>query len=365
MLARDILAGRDAVPLLRTGVKLDQRYRDALKRAGIHAVYIEDGLSEGIVLEPLVSDETRLQATRAVASAYEEAKRSLTSGGTLSKAMTESLSSIVERMLRDIHESGGAALVLADLSSADSYTFQHSIDVAALGLLMGQRLFSEQGWLDHRGERQFARRDERLHRLGMGLLLHDIGKLAIPPEILHKPGRLTPSEWEIMRTHPRAGVDLIRDSSVWCPLVQAIVLRHHERWDGSGYPDGKCGEDIHEMARIAAVADVYDAITSERVYAPAGPAHVGVRTILAGAGTQFDPMVTDVFARLVAPFPPGDELRLADGRRAIVVSVPAHRLDRPVVRVIDGPGAPSEIELALAPQIRIADWDPEPEAAAA
>jgi hypothetical protein len=113
MLARDILAGRDAVPLLRAGVKLDQRYRDALKRAGIHAVYIEDGLSEGIVLEPLVSDETRLQATRAVASAYEEAKRSLTSGGTLSKAMTESLSSIVERMLRDIHESGGAALVLA------------------------------------------------------------------------------------------------------------------------------------------------------------------------------------------------------------------------------------------------------------
>lgn len=364
-LARDILTGRDAVPLLRAGVKIDQRYRDALKKSGIHAVYIEDSLSEGIELEPLVSDETRLQATRAVASAYEEAKRSLSAGQPLSKAMVESLSAVVERILRDIQESGSTALVLADLSAADSYTFQHSIDVAALGLLIGSRLFSEQGWRDHRGERQFARRDERLERLGMGLLLHDIGKLAVPPETLHKPGPLTPSEWEIMRTHPRAGVELIRDSSVWCPLVQAIVLRHHERWDGSGYPDGKRGEEIHEMARIAAVADVYDAITSERVYAPAAAAHEGVRAILSGSGTLFDPMVTGVFARLVAPFPPGDQLRLSDGRHAIVVSVPEGQLDRPVVRVIDGPGAPSEIDLRLAPHLRIAGWDPEREAAAA
>jgi HD-GYP domain-containing protein (c-di-GMP phosphodiesterase class II) len=365
LLARDILAGRDAVPLLRRGVTIDQRYRDALKKAGIHAVYIEDRISEGIVLEPLVSDETRLQATRAVASAYEQAKRSLTAGQPLGKAMTDKLSAVVEQILLDIQASGGTALVLADLSSADAYTFQHSIDVTALGLLIGQRLFREQGWLDHKGVRQFARRDERLQRLGMGLLLHDIGKLTIPPEILHKPGRLTEREWDVMRSHPRAGVELIRDSSVWCPLVQAIVLRHHERWDGSGYPDAKRGEEIHEMARIAAIADVYDAITSERVYAPAAAAHEGVRAILTGSGTQFDPMISDVFARLVAPFPPGDELWLADGRHGIVVSVPEGHLDRPVVRVIDGPGAPYEIALAHEPQIRISGWDPQHEAAAA
>ena len=122
------------------------------------------------------------------------------------------------------------------------------------------------------------------------------------------------------------------------PLVKAIVLRHHERWDGSGYPDGKSGTEIHEMARIAAVADVYDAITSERPYAAAKPAREGVRVILEGSGTLFDPDVVDVFARVVTPFPPGEELRLADGRRAVVVSVPEEALDRPLVRVIEGPG---------------------------
>jgi HD-GYP domain-containing protein (c-di-GMP phosphodiesterase class II) len=143
------------------------------------------------------------------------------------------------------------------------------------------------------------------------------------------------------------------------------VLRHHERWDGSGYPDGKVGTEIHEMARIAAVADVYDAITSERIYAPAKPAYVGVQTILAGAGTQFDPAIADVFRRLVAPFPPGTELELADGREGIVVSVPEHELDRPVVRVVSGPSAPFDVSLAEDRSLGIAGWDTTPAASAA
>ena len=122
-----------------------------------------------------------------------------------------------------------------------------------------------------------------------------------------------------MRSHPRLGLELLRGDD-FSPLVKAIVLRHHERWDGSGYPDGKSGTEIHEMARIAAVADVYDAVTSERPYAAAQPAREGVRVILEGSGTLFDPDVVDVFARVVTPFPPGEELRLADGRRAVVVS---------------------------------------------
>ena len=178
---------------------------------------------------------------------------------------------MVEKILREIENSGSTALVLADLACADAYTFQHSIDVTALGLLIGQRMFSEHGWVDFRGVRQHVRRDERLSRLGMGLLLHDIGKLAVSSEIVNKPGRLSEQEWKIMRSHPRLGVELLRDTSAWCPLVQAIVLRHHERWDGSGYPDGKREGEIHEMARIAAIADVYDAITSDRAYASAAP----------------------------------------------------------------------------------------------
>ena len=194
---------------------------------------------------------------------------------------------------------GGAALALADLCSADAYTFQHSVDVTALGLLIGRKMLHDRGWLDYKGERQFTRFDERLYQLGMGLLLHDIGKLAIPMEILRKPGRLSPLEWEMMKTHPRARVRAAARHPV-SPLVKSVVLRHHERWNGSGYPDGKQGTAIHEMARIAAVADVFDAITSERAYDTARPPHVGVRVILEGSDELFDP---DIVGRSVRSWP--------------------------------------------------------------
>jgi HD-GYP domain-containing protein (c-di-GMP phosphodiesterase class II) len=267
---------------------------------------------------------------------------------------------VVDAILQEIEEHDGKTVVLADLCGASAYTVQHSIDMTALGLLIGRRLITEHGWLDYKGERQDDRIEERLFRLGMGLLLADIGKLAIPESILNKPGKLTEEEWEIVKAHPKAGVKLIRDAGAWCPLVQGCVLRHHERWNGTGYPEGKLATEVHEMARIAAVADVFDAITSERPFATARPTHVGVQSILAGAGSQFDPVICEVFARRVAPFPAGVEVELSDGRRAIVVSVPELELDRPVLRVINGPGAPFDVSLQSDPSIQIAGWNPVP-----
>ena len=364
-LARDIITGRDAVPLLRAGVTIDQRYRDALMKAGIYAIYIADEHSEGIVPEPAISDEARLLSTRFVSAAFEEAKRAIAAGRSLPTSAANSLTQVVDRILLEIEEAGVGRLALTNNACADAYIIQHAIDVTALGLMIGRRLMGEQGWTDHRGQRQHGKRDERLARLGMGLLLHDIGKLSVPAEILNKPGKLTDAEWEVIRTHPRTGLELIRDSSAWCPLVHAVVLRHHERWDGSGYPDGKQADEIHEMARIAAVADTYAAITAERVYAPARRPHEAVLEILHGAGVLFDPVVCEVFSRVVAPFAPGSEIQLVDGRRAIVVSVPEEELDRPVVRVIGGPEAPYEISLAEDCSIQIAGWGEPPAAAAA
>ena len=205
--------------------------------------------------------------------------------------------------------------------------------------------------------------DERLLTLGLGLILHDIGKLGIRPEIIHKPGKLTEAEWKIIKTHPRLGVELLPQD--WSPLVKAVVLRHHERWDGSGYPDGKQGIEIHEMARIAAIADVFDAVTAERVFASARPPHEGVRIIRDGGGTLFDPELVAVFSGLVAPFPVGEPIELTDGRQGIVVSVPTGNLERPVVRVTNGPDVPYEISLADDPALRIAGWDHTPESVAA
>lgn len=355
-LARDILLGRpDTVPLLRAGVRMTQRYRDALMRAGIYAVYVEDQLSEGIVPQQLVSDETRTIATKAVAEAYELVKERIVTGQPLEERMVQGLARVVELLLLEVSSTDAAALALADLCAADSYTFQHSVDVTALGLMLGRQMLHERGWIDYMGVRQYSRFDERLTQLGLGLLLHDIGKLTIPTEVLHKPGKLTAEEWELMKTHPRAGMELLHETTV-SPLVKSVVLRHHERWNGTGYPDGQKGPEIHEMARIAAVADVYDAITSDRSYATAKPAHVGLRVILDGAAEMFDPYIVAVFSRLVAPFPPGVEVELADGRRGIVVSVPEVELDRPLVRVIGGPGIPYEVSLLEDRSLGIAGW---------
>jgi HD-GYP domain-containing protein (c-di-GMP phosphodiesterase class II) len=355
-LAHDILTGRDGAPLLRAGVALSARFIEHLHKAGIQAVWVEDEYSRGIDPEPVLSAQTRALATRVLAALHQDAREAVAAGRGLDPEATDALGEVADHILEEIESHEEKPVVLADLCGASAYDLQHSIDVTALGLLIGRRLIIEHGWLDYKGERHDDRHEERLFRLGMGLLLSDIGKLAIPEAVRHRPGKLSEEEWEIVRNHPKAGVKLIRDTGAWCPLVQACVLRHHERWDGTGYPDGKSGTEIHEMARIAAVADVFDAITSERPYAPARPAHLGVQAILAGAGTQFDPVICDTFARRVVPFPPGIELELADGRRAVVVSVPDYEPDRPVLRVISGQGAPMDVALTLDRSIQIAGW---------
>jgi HD-GYP domain-containing protein (c-di-GMP phosphodiesterase class II) len=267
VLGRDVMDGRSAaIPLLRKGVKLTVRHREALLRSGVHAVYIDDAIGEGIEVKQAVDPATRRRATKAVAEAFEGCKESLTSGTPVSQSVISDLQKVAEMIARDIEENADMALALDDLGSADGYTLQHSIDVAAVGMLIGQRLFRERGWIDHTGRRTYERRDRRLARLGLGLLLHDIGKLAIPQDVLNKPGKLDPPEWELMRSHPRAGVEMLRSDMI-SPLVKVVVRSHHERWDGGGYPDGLAGDEIHQLARIAAAADVYDAVTSERVYA--------------------------------------------------------------------------------------------------
>jgi HD-GYP domain-containing protein (c-di-GMP phosphodiesterase class II) len=333
VLGRDVMDGRPgAIPLLRAGVKVTARHRNALIAAGVHAVYVEDALGEGIEVQQAVQPETRRRATEAMARAFDGAREALAAGKPLPESIMSDLQKVAEMIARDIEDCGDVAVALDDLASADGYTLQHSIDVAATGMLVGQRLFLERGYVDYMGKRTWERRDRRLARLGLGLLLHDIGKLTIPAEVLNKPGKLDEAEWEMMRAHPRAGVEMLR-SDLISPLVKVVVRSHHERWDGAGYPDALAGKDIHQLARIAATADVFDAVTSERVYASARPPDVGVDIVLEGAGTVFDPDVVKVFKRVVAPYPPGVEVTLSDGSRGVVSSVPSDNLHRPVVRL--------------------------------
>jgi HD-GYP domain-containing protein (c-di-GMP phosphodiesterase class II) len=346
---RDVFGGVDRAPLLRAGVALNPDYREGLLRAGVHAIYIDDHSSEGIAPpSPIISESTQAVAVRAMADTYAEAQAALDAHRPMDPGTADTLAPVLEMMLTEVGQHGDAAVALRDMCAADAYTFQHSIDVTALGMMLGARVFAREGFSP-------AQVDERLFVLGMGLLLHDVGKLAIPGTIIQKNGPLTRAERELIELHPAAGFDLLSDNG-WSPLVKAIVLRHHERWDGSGYPGGLRGNEIHEMARIAAVADVFDAVTSERPYAPARPSHEGLKLITAGSGRQFDPRIVSVFEEMVAPFPSGVEVALTDGRRALVVAVSALALDRPLVRVLDGPGAPLEIDLAPVPDLGIAGW---------
>jgi HD-GYP domain-containing protein (c-di-GMP phosphodiesterase class II) len=349
-LGRDVHTGSaDGIPLLRAGVEITESYRESLLSAGINAVYVDDEFSAGINVEPVLREQTRREAVGALGKAFAEVPAAVDEGKPLSPKAIADLTKIAQMIAADVASAGDAALALNDLASADAYTMQHSVDVCATGLILARRVYTDHGREDYRGQRTWTRIDDRLVKLGVGLLLHDVGKIVVPAEVLKKPGKLTEKEWELMRTHTTVGAQMLTGGLVG-DLSRAVVRSHHERWDGDGYPEGKAGTKIPQVARIASVADVFDAVTSERPYAPAAPQNVGVEVIRSGLGTAFDPEVAQTFLKVVAPYPPGADIELADGRQGVVVSVPAGKLQLPRVRLQSGSGY-EEIDLVDNPDL--------------
>jgi HD-GYP domain-containing protein (c-di-GMP phosphodiesterase class II) len=342
------------VPLLRAGIQINERFKQSLLDAGINAVYVEDQLGAGIQVTHALSETTRESATKALVRSFSGAPTMLEKNQTLSDTTINELADVAARISADLADADDAVLALSDLAAADRYTLQHSIDVTAIGVLIARRHFRRHGRPAANGRRRFDHVEQYLVKLGVGLLLHDIGKLVVPAAILNKPGPLDPEEQAIMRTHPLVGLELLPGDMIG-PLAKSVVRSHHERWDGSGYPNGLAGTDISEFARIAAVADVFDAITSERPYARAAQPYVGVRAIVDGEGTAFDPAIVESFRKVVAPYPPGTEIVLADGRRGVVVSVPTDNLELPLVRIGFDPSdkqiEPYEIDLRDEPHL--------------
>ena len=331
-----------AAPLLRAGATVTASLAASLVARGYHAVWVDDALSAGVDPTEILPAHIRERAVAGVAKALTDAREAFGRNQPIGEATVRHLREIVALVTAHLVTQPDATLVLADLAAADAYTHTHSVNVCSLGLLIGREMFRRDGWTDWTGRQRYDRIDEMLTKLGVGLLLHDVGKIAIPSEILNKPGKLTADEWELMRAHPTLGEQML-DVDQLGPLVLSVVSEHHERWDGAGYPRGLKDTRITQLARIAAVADVYDAVCSARPYKDAAPAHVGVRIVLEGSGAAFDPDVVDVFRRVVFPHPVGSEFELSDGRIGVVIDVNPQEPDSPTVRVAADDGSFEEL----------------------
>ncbi|TIH17026.1 HD-GYP domain-containing protein [Marinifilum sp. JC120] len=226
---------------------------------------------------------------------------------------------IVGEVIDSLTANEPAALTLAFLKRYDEYTYTHSINVNLYSLLLGKALGLSRN---------------ELESLGVAALFHDVGKGRIPNKVLNKPGKLTDSEYEVMKSHPQEGLEVLRDVKGLDQAVLRGVVEHHERYDGNGYPSKIKGEDIHPFGRIIAISDVYDALTSVRVYKKAITPAKTLSQMYKWKGTDFDPAYLNRFIRVMGIYPPGTMVQLDDLRFAIVLETNETKPRQPKVKVL-------------------------------
>ncbi len=301
--------------LLRRGVELTRSYVKRLQSKGFKSVYVLNELAPDIEPEQVISNETRRTATSTIRDLSEK----IIDG---EAADTHAINEAVTHILDELQEQEDLIRNLTSIKSIDNYTFEHSVNVCILSLVI----------LDSaRQQASFAALDHL--ELGQGAMLHDIGKLVIPREILQKPGSLTEEEFEIVRRHPTAGHNILNEFEP-DSLAPRVALSHHERIDGTGYPEGISGEEIGAASRIAAVADVYDAVTSDRAYRKRMQPVEAVDLLRSVAGTHLDAELVDYFTCRVAHYERGAIVRLNTDELAVVVSQDENSASQPVVRVV-------------------------------
>jgi HD-GYP domain-containing protein (c-di-GMP phosphodiesterase class II) len=226
---------------------------------------------------------------------------------------------VVNAMIDSIFRNQDALFGLSRIKDYDTYTFVHSINVCVLSLAIGRRL-------------NFNRPE--LQELGVGALLHDVGKMKIPSAILNKPTKLTPEEFIEIKKHPFYSVGILERSGGIPEKAKEIALQHHERQDGSGYPFGLQGEQISRESQLVAIIDVYDAITSVRCYSRGMPAHEGVKKIFEWSKKDFNQELVERFVQAVGIYPVGTLVQLDTGEVGLVQTVNPAKLLRPRVFIL-------------------------------
>lgn len=303
----------DGQVLLSAGITLREENIAALRRQKVEAIYVADDSFESVDVPDAVRREVELEARQSVVAA-------LANLPVRSRLRARRVTHAVESIMDEVLQSRATQMALLDVRGAEDNLLQHSAGTGILSVLIGIELGLERA---------------RLYELGAGALLHDVGKVMVPRRILDKPDQLTAKQRQVMETHTSLGFELLRHRSDFPQLSALVAHQHHERLDGSGYPLGLRQSDIHPYATIAAVADVYDAMTAPRPYRGALHPAAALHWVRQQSGIQFSELVVRSLARIVAPYPVATMVEVVRDPHG----EPVHRL--------------RELDLARHPEIRI------------
>ncbi|QQE79427.1 HD-GYP domain-containing protein [Alicyclobacillus sp. SO9] len=321
VLAQNILDERGRV-LLAKGVELTDGRAERLAKLGLFSACVEDPATEDIELEEVVSQRLRGELVSATYDSLVELVQMEGTKHIRASNVKRKLQPLVDDVLGQLKSIEGASQHLGNVYVTDGELYHHSVNVTLFALTLG----IDQGLNSH-----------DLVELGIGSLLHDVGKLKVPGSVLRKPGKLSKDEFEQIKRHAGYGYEILRSLPDISAKSALIALEHHERLDGMGYPRGLRKDEIHQYSRIVSVADVYEALTANRVYRKGYLPHEALELLLGGGGMQFDESIVESFVKTVAVYPTGVTVKLSTGEKAVVVESKPKQSHRPIVRVIEDP----------------------------
>ena len=339
VLAKDVYNHEDGRLLLLKGFSMQQRFIDKLNSLGILYVFVDEE-APLLVVEERNDEEVYNEAF----STMKDVLTTVTEGGTLQlDPVKETVDDIVSKVIN--HES--VFTQIAGMKDIDNYTFHHCVDVCVFSVITGKSI---------------GLSVEDLTELGVGAILHDIGKCRVPLEILNKPGKLTADEFMTMKLHSIYGFEIIKNTHGLSNKIANIACQHHEKWNGSGYPSSLRDSQIDTLARIVSIADVYDALTADRCYKRKSLPHEAAEFVIANAGVMFDPELAKIFVKNITIYPEGTMVLLNSGEIGSVIE--SDHLGemglRPKIRVISrkaGPPVfePYIVDLVASPTLHIVD----------